>query len=69
MESFRFWEQKLKCLVRTAVFSDGDGEVDLHAVTVLRKLCSPNVFSHGEDYEKNRESSGNFHAFNDEIFK
>lgn len=51
----RHWEQKLKCLVRTAILGDGDGEVDLNAIKVLRKLCSPNAFPQACDKEKNGE--------------
>ncbi|VDO39521.1 unnamed protein product [Onchocerca flexuosa] len=38
---FRFWEQKLRCLMRMAVFGNGNTEVDLHALAMFLKICSP----------------------------
>ncbi|VDM43637.1 unnamed protein product [Toxocara canis] len=42
-DNFRFWDTKLRCLMRLAITGNGDGEVDLHTIAVLRKLCSPNL--------------------------
>ncbi|VDK44653.1 unnamed protein product [Anisakis simplex] len=40
-ENFRFWDIKLRCLMQLAITGNGDSEVDMHAISVLRKLCSP----------------------------
>uniref|UniRef100_A0A158Q763 UBR-type domain-containing protein n=1 Tax=Elaeophora elaphi TaxID=1147741 RepID=A0A158Q763_9BILA len=38
---FRFWEQKLRCLMRMVVVGNGNTEMDLHALAVFLKICSP----------------------------
>ncbi|KAM3720367.1 Auxin transport protein BIG [Dirofilaria immitis] len=38
---FRFWEQKLRCLMRMAVIGNGNTEMDLHALALFLKICSP----------------------------
>ncbi|KAK6106256.1 E3 ubiquitin-protein ligase UBR4 family protein [Brugia pahangi] len=38
---FRFWEQKLRCLMRMAVIGNGSTEMDLHVLAVFLKICSP----------------------------
>ncbi|EFO26755.2 hypothetical protein LOAG_01731 [Loa loa] len=38
---FRFWEQKLRCLMRMTVQGNCNSEVDLHALAVFLKICSP----------------------------
>ncbi|CAG9534491.1 unnamed protein product [Cercopithifilaria johnstoni] len=38
---FRFWEQKFRCLMRMAVVGNGNTEIDLHALAVFLKICSP----------------------------
>ncbi|EJW88782.1 hypothetical protein WUBG_00304 [Wuchereria bancrofti] len=38
---FRFWEQKLRCLMRMAVMGNGNTEMDLHVLAVFLKICSP----------------------------
>uniref|UniRef100_A0A915PMF8 UBR-type domain-containing protein n=1 Tax=Setaria digitata TaxID=48799 RepID=A0A915PMF8_9BILA len=40
--NFRFWEQKFRCLMRMAVLGNGNTEMDLHALAVFLKICSPN---------------------------
>ncbi|VDM95152.1 unnamed protein product [Thelazia callipaeda] len=40
--NFRFWEQKLRCLVRMAVKGNGNSEIDLHTLAAFLKICYPN---------------------------
>lgn len=38
----RFWEQKIRCLLRMAAVGSASAEVDLHLIAVFLKICSPN---------------------------
>lgn len=38
----RFWEQKLRVLIRMATSGHGDTEIDLHAIVVLLQLAKAN---------------------------
>ncbi|MFH4977697.1 hypothetical protein AB6A40_004406 [Gnathostoma spinigerum] len=48
--NFRFWEQKLRCLIRMSVAGSNEtSEVDLHAISALLKLCFPKASLHRFD--------------------
>lgn len=67
---FRFWEPKLRCLIRMAVTAKSDAEVNLHAIAALLKLvsvCAPAYDPYTAEKREAVSSSADAEVRNDPV--